>query len=54
MESNSDRFSCDILMGIMEDVMSYFGWDGRDDFAAIHKLFAALDLLVRTGINNHI
>jgi hypothetical protein len=45
--SNKQNGRC--ALGVL---MSYFGWDGRDDFAATHKLFAALDLLVRTGINS--
>jgi hypothetical protein len=45
--SNKQNGRC--ALGVL---MSYLGWDGRDDFAAIHKLFAALDLLVRTGINS--
>jgi hypothetical protein len=31
--------------------MSYFGWDGRDDFDAVRALFAVLSELKHSGID---
>ena len=31
--------------------MSYFGWDGRDDYIAASGIFTALDGLKLVGIN---
>jgi hypothetical protein len=31
--------------------MSYFGWDGKDDYTAASRLFATLDQLKYAGID---
>jgi hypothetical protein len=32
-------------------IMSYYGWDGREDFEAVNNLLDASDMLKRAGID---
>lgn len=58
MESNTDKFKINIQMYIMVDVlwviMSYYGWDGKDDSQASSKLLGTLITLRAAGIDKNL
>jgi hypothetical protein len=58
MESNTDKFKINIQMDTMVDVlwviMSYYGWDGKDDLQASSKLLGTLIALRSAGIDRNL
>lgn len=34
--------------------MSYFGWDGSDNFETVHSLISASDMLKQAGIDENL
>jgi hypothetical protein len=58
MESNTDKFKINIQMDTIVDVlgviMSYYGWNGKDDFQAASKLLGTLIALRCAGINKNL
>lgn len=35
-------------------IMSYFGWDGSDNFETVHSLISASDMLKQAGIDENL
>jgi hypothetical protein len=58
MENSLHRLLRDTLMGLTEDVlwviMSYYGWNGKDDSQASGKLLGALIALRYAGIDKNL
>ena len=58
MENSLHRLLRDTLMGLTEDVlwviMSYYGWNGKDDSQASGKLLGALIALRHAGIDKNL
>ena len=58
LENNLDRFRCDIQMDMMGGaigvLMSYHGWNGKDEPGSARTLLAALVDIKNEGIDNEL